>query len=585
MKGLIPVLTAIFQDRASRGNLKSLLHLLVVLLGLVTLFSSLFHLIMLREGQEHSWVTGFYWTLTVMTTLGFGDITFDSDLGRLFSVVVLVTGVVYMLVLLPFTFIEFFYAPWMRAQAAARAPRELPSGWRQHVILTHYDAVASALIPMLDKYGHPYVVLCATPAEALALDERGIKSAVGDLDDPETYRKMRIDQAALLVSTRDDMVNANVTFTARELAPHLPIVASANSAASRDVLELAGATLVLRLEEMMGFALARRISIRDSDAHLIGSLGGLHIAEASAAGTSLVGQTLRHSQIRSRTGVNVIGTWNRGALEFASPDLPITERTLFVLAGTKQQLESFNTTFATNSATKPRVLIIGGGRVGRATYRALKELDVCSISIIERNPERVRHIPEAIIGDATEMEVLKLASAREATSLIITTHDDDTNVALTIFFRRLRSSFQILARSNLDRNVATLLRAGADLVLSYASMGSNTILNVLRGSDHLLLAEGVNIFPATIPPSMAGRLLSELDVRSQTGCSIIAVETGSVRIDNPAPDYCLPAEGRIFLIGDIAAEERFLKRFKPDLAPAKRWRSTKGRQSGSSNVF
>lgn len=68
MKGLIPVLTAIFQDRASRGNLKSLLHLLVVLLGLVTLFSSLFHLIMLREGQEHSWVTGFYWTLTVMTT-------------------------------------------------------------------------------------------------------------------------------------------------------------------------------------------------------------------------------------------------------------------------------------------------------------------------------------------------------------------------------------------------------------------------------------------------------------------------------------------------------------------------------------
>ncbi len=580
MKGLVSVVTAILQDRASRTNLKSLLRLLAVLLGLVVLFSVLFHLLMIREGQEHSWITGVYWTLTVMSTLGFGDITFQSDLGRLFSIVVLVTGVIYLLVLLPFTFIQFFYAPWMRAQAAARAPRELPSSWRQHVILTNYDAVASALIPMLENYGHPYIVLCPTPAEALALDERGVKSAVGDLDDPDTYRKMRIDRAAMLVSTRGDMVNANVTFTARELAPRLPIVASADSDASQDVLELAGATLVLRLEKMMGQALARRISLRDSDAHVIGKLGGLHIAEAAAAGTALVGQTLRHSQIRSKTGVNVIGIWNHGRLEFASPDLAITEHTLFVLAGTKQQLDSFNTTFTTNAETKPRVLVIGGGRVGRATYRALKERDACCISIIERNPERVRGIPEAIVGDATQMDVLKLASAREATSLIITTHDDDTNVALTIFFRRLRSTFHILARSTLDRNVPTLLRAGADLVLSYASMGSNTVLNVLRGSDHLLLAEGVNIFPATIPPSMAGRLLSELDVRAQTGCSIIAVEAGGERVDNPPPDYRLPPAGRIFLIGDIAAEERFLKIFKPDLSPSKRWRSA-GRRSQS----
>ena len=42
-----------------------------------------------REGQAHSWLTGLYWTLTVMSTLGFGDITFHSDLGRAFSIVVL----------------------------------------------------------------------------------------------------------------------------------------------------------------------------------------------------------------------------------------------------------------------------------------------------------------------------------------------------------------------------------------------------------------------------------------------------------------------------------------------------------------
>lgn len=39
------------------------------------------------EGRYHSWITGIYWTLTVMTTLGFGDITFTNDIGRLFSII------------------------------------------------------------------------------------------------------------------------------------------------------------------------------------------------------------------------------------------------------------------------------------------------------------------------------------------------------------------------------------------------------------------------------------------------------------------------------------------------------------------
>lgn len=95
-----------------------------------------------------------------------------------------------MLVLLPFTFIEFFYAPWMRAQTAARAPRELPVSMRGHVILTNYGPLATALIPMLKKYGYGYVVLCPTLPEALELEERHIRVAVGDLDDPETYRRM-----------------------------------------------------------------------------------------------------------------------------------------------------------------------------------------------------------------------------------------------------------------------------------------------------------------------------------------------------------------------------------------------------------
>ena len=80
------------RDRDIKRNSKVLLRYLA-LLGIVILIHSIFfHIIMAKvEGQDHSWVTGFYWTLTVMSTLGFGDIIFESDIGRIFSIVVLLS--------------------------------------------------------------------------------------------------------------------------------------------------------------------------------------------------------------------------------------------------------------------------------------------------------------------------------------------------------------------------------------------------------------------------------------------------------------------------------------------------------------
>jgi hypothetical protein len=62
------------------------------------------------------------------------------------SIVVLLSGTVFLLVLLPFMFIQFFYVPWMEAQAAARAPRSLSAKTAGHVILTGLDAVEATLI-------------------------------------------------------------------------------------------------------------------------------------------------------------------------------------------------------------------------------------------------------------------------------------------------------------------------------------------------------------------------------------------------------------------------------------------------------
>ncbi|HLL45575.1 MAG TPA: potassium channel family protein, partial [Longimicrobiaceae bacterium] len=111
MKFIPAQLAYLLQSRPTRRNLHSLGRFLAFLGVMMLAYSVAFHFLMAAEGQQHSWITGLYWTLTVMSTLGFGDITFQSDAGRAFSMLVLVSGVVFLLVVLPFTFIQFFYAP------------------------------------------------------------------------------------------------------------------------------------------------------------------------------------------------------------------------------------------------------------------------------------------------------------------------------------------------------------------------------------------------------------------------------------------------------------------------------------------
>ena len=227
LKSFSAEMASMIRSRRGRRNLRVLLRFFLVLAAMVTVYSITFHLLMLREGQNHTWLTGFYWTLTVMSTLGFGDITFHTDLGRAFSILVLLSGMIFLLILLPFTFIEFFYEPWMNAQAEARAPRELPADTRGHVLLTNHDAVTGALIRRLKQYHYPYALVVPDLEEALRLHDLGVNTVRGDLDDPRTWRRVQVENAALVASTASDVTNTNVAFTVRGIAKDVPIITSA----------------------------------------------------------------------------------------------------------------------------------------------------------------------------------------------------------------------------------------------------------------------------------------------------------------------------------------------------------------------
>ncbi len=551
-----------------RRNMRVLGVLVAVFVVIVAIYSSVFHVIMEWEGQRHSWATAIYWTVVTMSTLGFGDITFESDIGRLFSVLVLVSGSVFILVLLPFTFIQFVFVPWMEARQRARAPRQLPKDTAGHVVLTGIGPIEESLVRRLEQAGISYAAVIDDVDHALRLHDEGFRVMVGALDDPATFRAARIDRAAMVVTTRGDTTNTNVAFTVQEISDRVPIVATANRHASADILALAGCDHVLELGDMLGRALARRVLNPGGRSVVIGEFGDLLIAEATAP-RRLVGSTLLDSGIRRTTDLTVAGVWDRGELSVARATTVLGTHDTIVLAGTREQLDRWDRHYGEAVRADAPVLVIGGGRVGRAAGQTLAAAGIPH-RIVEQLPERVGDPSLYVVGDAAELSVLEEAGINESRATIVTTHDDDVNVYLTIYCRKLRPEMQIISRARLDRNVSTLHRAGADAVLSYASAGASAIWNLLSTDNTLQLADGLDVFQVAVPSELVGRSVRDARIRERTGCTVVAIAVTEEHFEPAQPDTRLVAECDLLLIGDDDSEARFFEAYVGGPPPARR---------------
>ncbi|MGK2929510.1 MAG: NAD-binding protein, partial [Acidimicrobiales bacterium] len=369
-------------------------------------------------------------------------------------------------------------------------------------------------------------------------------------------------------TTRTDTTNANVAFTVREISESIDIVATANAEASVDILQLAGCDDVLRLGDMLGAALARRVLGPDGRSQVIGQFGELLIAEAVAP-APLVGIPLVETDMRRRTGLTVGGVWERGTLHIARADTVLERSSTLVLAGSRAQLDLYDELFAVGQSLSGPVIIIGGGRVGRAVARDLAALGL-EHRIIEQQADRIRDADIYVIGDAADLRILEEAGIHESPAVVITTHDDDVNVYLTNYCRRLRVDIQIIARARLDRNVSTLHRAGADSVLSYASTGANAMWNILSADNTLQLAEGLDVFRVHVPQALVGKSLAQSQLRESTGCTVVALASEDHLEANPDPMAPLPAGTDLVLIGDSDSEHRFLSQY-----PAHEHRATR----------
>jgi Trk K+ transport system NAD-binding subunit len=281
---------------------------------------------------------------------------------------------------------------------------------RGHVIIAEYDAIATGLVGRLTAEAIPYVVVEPDPVRAGRLMSDGISVVAGQNDDRLTYERAAAPAARLVLANCEDTANTNITLTVREVAPAISIAAIVEEEDSVDILQLSGATSVLPLKHQLGDYLANRVDDGRPEAHIIGEFRSLQIAELPSDDTPFVGQQVRETKLRQRTGVTVVGFWERGKLRPAYPDSTIPAGSVLVAAGTGAQIAALNALLPPHHDGPRLVVVIGAGRVGQAAVQALKRTGL-PVHLIDRTGEAraslTSQVDAMFTGEAADRELLE----------------------------------------------------------------------------------------------------------------------------------------------------------------------------------
>ena len=248
------------------------------------------------------------------------------------------------------------------------------------------------------------------------------------------------------------------------------------------------------------------------------------------------------------------------------------------------------------------VVVAGYGVNGRNVARVLKELGIPYV-VLEVDPaiaRRARREGERIrFGDASRMESLHEIAVGRAAVVVVAISDPTATRFTVMEARRSNPGAYVIARTRQVKEVAELMRLGADEVIpeefetSIAILGRvlrrfHVPMNVIRLQEQALRREGYSflrggditesltssisqlIEGATTdtfylePESPAvGQTIASLDLRGATRALIIAVVRDGAHTLSPEAGFTLRAGDILVLVGDHQALENAFERLSP----------------------
>ncbi|MCB2228397.1 MAG: potassium channel protein [Desulfarculaceae bacterium] len=195
--------------------------------------------------ENYTWLEAIYMTVITVTTVGFGEVHPLGTQGRIFTMILMLTGVGTIFYLLT-AFAQFVVEGKLRQVMGRRSLERAIRSIKDHYIVCGYGRIGALVTEMIKESGREVVVIDDKDEVTRRLEAEGINYVLGSATEDESLLAAGVERAKGLIATvSSDADNVYIVLTAKDMRPDLFIIARATEPGSERKLKHAGADKVV----------------------------------------------------------------------------------------------------------------------------------------------------------------------------------------------------------------------------------------------------------------------------------------------------------------------------------------------------
>lgn len=317
-----------------------------IALGGVFLIGTLWY----RFVEGWRWLDSAYMTVSTLATVGFGEIHPLGDRGRLFTIILILMGVITIGYILN-RFTEALVQGYFQEGRRLRQRWRLVDSLTNHSILCGFGRIGRQIAIEFQAEGSPFLIIDSQEEQVEEAQQLGYIAILGDATLDSILYQAGIERADCLVSALpSDAENLYAVLSAKTLNPEIRAIARASNEEALKKLQRAGADAVVSPYITGGrrmAAAALRPQVMDFvDGILTGTDRAFYMEEflIDPQHCPATGQTLREARLRSQSGALVLAIRRADGTLIGGPtaDTELISGDLLICMGTAEQLRSLN---------------------------------------------------------------------------------------------------------------------------------------------------------------------------------------------------------------------------------------------------
>jgi len=221
-------------------------------------------------------------------------------------------------------------------------------------------------------------------------------------------------------------------------------------------------------------------------------------------------------------------------------------------------------------------VVCGYGRNGKQAVAKLREFNMPCL-VIDKNTEVFKQLEALDVpyvdGNAIEDEALLRAGISRAKSLITTLPSDADNLFVVLSARQINNDFTIISRASNETSISKLRIAGATNIIMPDKLGGDHMASLVVTPDLVEFVQRLTISEEgstnleeisinNLPSEYLNKTIRDLDLRRQTGCSVIGFKKANLEyIINPGPNTLLIPDTYLIVLGRLKQIQKLQELF------------------------